>query len=155
MAHITEQELSDKVNNMHPVDKAAKVRIWEDMSTDEKKKFYTMICLRKLIRDADELTVFMSDNACFCSGDISTPSTTNLWAHPDNNDCYLNDVEDLQDGDSMMTLVLKDNETLSGMIDDANTSLDSLKDVIIKLSDVGEESDGDGYRVIEKVLETS
>lgn len=151
MEHKTTQEITDAANAMSPTDKAAKVRIWENMSTDEKKKIYSMLCLRKLISDMTALKDFMTYNACFCAGDTDMPVTANLWENA-GGDFYLDDVEDLPEGESMMTLVYKDGDTFLSMISEAKTLLDDTKTVVDKFTDAGEDVDGDGYKVIEEVL---
>lgn len=151
MPHKTEQEVTDEVDAMNSVDKAAKKRIYENMSTDEKKKIYSMLCLRKLIDNMTRLKDFMTHNACFCAGDTDMPVTTNLWENADG-DFYLDDIESLPEGESMMTLIYKDSETFLTMISDAKTLLDDTKAVVDKFTDENEDVDGDGYNIIEEIL---
>ncbi len=74
MEHKTAQEITDEVNAMNAIDKAAKKRVYENMTDDEIKKIYTSLCLRDVHALIDEAIDRIKYDASF-SGNIDMPVT--------------------------------------------------------------------------------
>jgi hypothetical protein len=148
----TDQEIEDIVNSSHEIDKNSTISVYENMSDSEKRKVSTIIALRRVVVDLKYLDDFVNNEFCFSNGDVSNPVKSNLWEHPTDKDFYLKD-QPLEKG-SMMTLILKENQTFDDLRQEAIDNLLSLKLSIDKLLSVDDASDGDTYRMINKVLES-
>lgn len=151
MEHKTEQEITDIVNAMNTVDKAAKKLVWQDMSVDEAKKNYMALCLRKSELLIDQVTNKIKYDTPFCAGNTDMPATTNLWKNA-SGDLYLKDRQNLPEGESMMTLIIKSGDTISSIKSRLLTKLTDLATELNKLDNIGVDIDGDGYKVIKEVL---